>query len=158
NWGNSFGNAGFAAWRPGGAFGFVSGWSSNKVYVFDGAWTMATLPLPTGMGPQGIGWKPDGTRALIVGRALVNYASVVEYRGGWEAGFSSGAFVNQSIPAFNEAPWFGNTSSQYLLAVDWRPNTACDSGLIVGTDNGTSNSPTHGLIVRFHDAADPACV
>ena len=43
-----------------------------------------------------------------------------------------------------------------LFDVAWRPG-ACDEGLIVGSDNGTSWSPTFGTIIRFYDADDPAC-
>ena len=45
----------------------------------------------------------------------------------------------------------------HLLDVDWRPNVACDEGLIVGSDAGTSFEPSFGMAIRFHDSADPAC-
>ncbi|HRE89500.1 MAG TPA: hypothetical protein PK095_10195 [Myxococcota bacterium] len=163
NWSPGFGNAGFAAWRPDptrasglGTYGMVSGWSSNKLYVYDGAWRMAELPVPTGAAPQGIAWKSDGTRALIVGRVIGNpaYATVIEHRptnAAWSA-----SFVNQSITGFTSPPWSGNSSSQYLIDLAWRPNTACDEGLIVGADSGTS-SPTFGFAIHFVDLDDPAC-
>ena len=40
--------------------------------------------------------------------------------------------------------------------VAWRPGT-CDEGLIVGMDNGSSQSPTFGLAIRFYDSAQAAC-
>lgn len=163
-WSPGFGNAGFAAWRPDptrhsglGTYGMVSGWSSNKLYVYDGAWRMAELPVPTGAAPQGIAWKWDGKRALIVGRVIGSpaYATVIEHRptnAAWSA-----SFVNQSISGFTSAPWSGNSSSQYLIDVAWRPNTACDEGLIVGADSGSSFSPTFGFAIHFVDLDDPAC-
>jgi len=157
-WSPGFGNAGASAWRPFGAYGLVCGWSSNKLYVFDGDWTMATLPVPTGASPNAVAWKADGTRALVVGRVIGSppYAVVVEQRAGaataWQA-----SFIDQSIRDFDEAPWLGNTSSMHLLDVAWRPGTACDEGLIVGTDSGPSFSPTFGMAIRFQDQADPAC-
>lgn len=163
-WSPGFGNAGFAAWRPDatrssglGTYGMVSGWSSNKLYVYDGAWRMAELPVPTGAAPQGIAWKSDGTRALIVGRVIGNpaYATVIEHRPtstAWSA-----SFVNQSIAGFTSPPWSGNSSGQYLIDVAWRPNTTCDEGLIVGADSGSSFSPTFGFAIHFVDLDDPAC-
>lgn len=157
NWSGGFGNAGGSAWRPGGTYGAVCGWSSNKLYVFDGAWTNATLPVPTGASPNAIAWKVDGSRALIVGRVIGSpaYAVVVEHRPTGSAFQSS--FVDQSIRNFADAPWFGNTSSMHLLDVAWRPGTGCDEGLIVGTDSGASFSPTFGTAIAFHDDDDPAC-
>ena len=38
------------------------------------------------------------------------------------------------------------------------PGTACDEGLIVGADNGSSFDPTFGLVVRFFDEDDPDCL
>ncbi len=54
----------------------------------------------------------------------------------------------------SSAPMGSNT---HLQGVDWRPGTACSEGLIVGSDNGTSWSPTFGLIIRFTDINDPDC-
>ncbi|MBL8786348.1 MAG: hypothetical protein JNJ59_15715 [Deltaproteobacteria bacterium] len=157
-WSPGYGNAGQAAWRPGGGYGLVCGWSSNKLYVFDGSWTMATLPVPTGASPNGVAWKHDGTRALVVGRVIATppYAVVVEQRAGTDLGWRAN-FVDQSIPNFNAAPWNGNNSSMHLLDVAWRPGTTCDEGLIVGTDSGSTFSPTFGMAIRFYDQDDPAC-
>jgi hypothetical protein len=162
---NSFGNMGAATWRPDpqnggyGSYGIVSGWSTNKVYVYDGSWTSGTFPSTIGsaVGPQGSDWKWDGSRALIVGRVIGNpaYASVIEHRPtgpGWSA-----TFFDQSIQGFTSAPWSGNNSTQYLLDVAWRPRTACDEGLIVGSDSGSSFNPTFGYVIRFYDLDDPAC-
>lgn len=163
-WSPGFGNAGYAAWRPDpgratglGTYGLVSGWSSNKLYVYDGAWRMAELPVPTGASPQGIAWKSDGTRALIVGRVIGNpaYATIIEHRPSQAAW--SATFVDQSIPNFTAPPWSGNSSGQFLIDVAWRPNTTCDEGLIVGADNGTAFSPTFGFAIHFVDLGDPAC-
>ncbi len=159
----SFGNMGAATWRPDpyndgyGVYGIVSGWSSNKLYVFNGSWQSGTLPVPNAAGPQGSDWKWDGSRALVVGRVIGNpaYAVVVEHRPtgpGWTA-----TFFDQSIQGFLNPPWSGNSSSQYLLDVAWRPRTACDEGLIVGSDSGSSFSPTFGYVIRFYDLDDPAC-
>lgn len=157
NWSPGFGNAGGAAWRPAGDYGIVCGWSSNKLYVFDGAWEMATLPVPTGASPNAVAWKADGTRALVVGRVIgaPAYAVVIEHRPGDAIAFGA-AFVDQSIRAFADAPWFGNTSSMHLLDVAWRPG-ACDEGLIVGTDSGPAFAPTFGYAIRFYDTNDPLC-
>lgn len=157
-WSPGFGNAGASAWRPLGAYGLVCGWSSNKLYVFDGAWTMATLPVPTGASPNAVAWKSDGTRALVVGRVIGSppYAVVVEQRAGVATGWQA-SFIDQSIRGFDDAPWLGNTSSMHLLDVAWRPGAACDEGLIVGTDSGPSSSPTFGMAIRFQDRDDPAC-
>lgn len=157
-WSPGYGNAGQAAWRPGGGYGVVCGWSSNKLYVFDGAWTMATLPVPTGASPNGVAWKHDGTRALVVGRVIATppYAVVIEQRSGDDLGWRAN-FVDQSIPDFASPPWNGNNSSMHLLDVAWRPGTTCDEGLIVGTDSGSAFSPTFGLAIRFYDQDDPAC-
>ena len=65
------------------------------------------------------------------------------------------AWVNVSIPDFGNAPFFQD--SGYLRDADWRPNTACDEGLIVGDDNGEQWTPAYGTIIRFYDSDDPAC-
>jgi len=162
-WSGGFGNGGRAAWRPsstktGGGYGVVCGWSSNKLYVYDGQWTLGTLPVPTGAGPQAVAWR-DHRRALVVGRVIGTspYATVVEIRAGETTSWSGATLVDQSIPGFAQAPWFGNTSAMYLQDVDWRPGVACDEGLMVGSDNGTQFSPTFGTIARFYDSSDPAC-
>ncbi len=159
NWSASFGNAGCAGWRPGGNYGLVCGYSSNKLYVFNGSWTLGTLPVGTAFHPVGADWKGDGTRAIVVGAVQANTALVFEVRAGPDlsSSYDDGILVNQSIPQFDEAPWFGNSGSQYLEAAAWRPSTNCDEGLIVGWDNGTSFNPTFGLIIHFWDQDDPDC-
>ncbi|MCC6620967.1 MAG: hypothetical protein IT385_06915 [Deltaproteobacteria bacterium] len=150
----AFGNAGGAHWRPGGAYGVVAGWSSNKLYVYDGAWEMGTLPVPTGASPNAVRWR-DARRALVVGRVIASppYAVVIDVRAGDAAAWPA-TLVDQSIRDFDEAPWHGNASSMHLLDVDWRPGVACDEGLIVGTP---SSQGSFGYAIAFHDGADPAC-
>ena len=158
-WSPGFGNPGGAGWRPGGSYGILTGWSSNKLYVFDGSWTLATLPgVPTGGSPNAIGWKPDGTRALVVGRAVGSplAATVVDYRPLDTTGWQPSALLEVSIEDFSAPPWSGN-SNVHLRDVDWRPGTACDEGLIVGSDTGTSLSPSFGTVIRFMDPDDPWC-
>lgn len=154
-WSPGFGNGGRADWRPGGGYGLVTGWSSNKLYVFDGAWELATLPVPTGASPNAVRWR-DGRRALVVGRVISSdpYAVVIEVRAGDTSAWPA-TFVDQSLRDFAEAPWFGNSSSMHLLDVDWRPGVACDEGLIVGT---AASAGGFGYAIRFHDSADEACV
>ncbi len=158
-WPGGFGNAGGAGWRPGGTYGYFTGSSSNKLYVYDGGWMLHTLPgVGTAAGPQAIGWNAAGTRALIVGRAIGPglSATVIDHRAGTNVAFGVNDLVKQSIPNFDLTPWFG-TGSSSLMGVDWRPNSACAEGLIAGTDNGTIQNPTFGLLVRFYDATDPDC-
>ena len=114
--------------------------------------------MPTGGSPNAVGWRPDGGRALIVGRAVGSplEATVVDHRPLQATGFNAAALLDVSIQGFGVTPWFGN-SNVHLLDVDWRPGTLCDEGLIVGTDNGTSWSPTFGLALRFVDPDDPWC-
>ncbi|MBI5609734.1 MAG: hypothetical protein HY902_12750 [Deltaproteobacteria bacterium] len=158
-WSPGFGNAGGAGWRPAGEFGVVTGWSSNVVYVFDGAWQSTYLPgVNNGASPQAVGWKGDGTRALVVGRATGSplAATVIELQAGLATSYSAQDWVNQSIGGFDKAPWVGNFNT-FLLDVAWRPGGLCDEGIIVGSDTGASGSPTYGLAIRFYDSADPAC-
>ena len=61
-----------------------------------------------------------------------------------------------SIPEYGEGPWNG-VSNAHLLGIDWRPNSLCDEGLIVGADSGTSFAPTFGKVIRFYDQDDPEC-
>ena len=82
-------------------------------------------------------------------------ATVIDYRPSGRA-WEEGALVNSSIAAFDQSPWFGNTSSMHLLDVAWRPG-ACDEGLIVGSDNGTQFSPTYGTVARYYDSTDADC-
>lgn len=158
-WSGGFGNAGRAAWRPGpGGYGVVVGTSSNHLLVFDGTWHNSHWPGPNGNTPQDVAWRADGRRALVIGR--VNgptpiHATVIEIRAGTASGWAE-TYVDQSIPSFADAPWFGSASSMYLLAADWRPG-ACAEGLIVGTDSGTSWSPSYGYAIRFYDSTDLAC-
>lgn len=156
-WPASFGNPGGAAWKPGGSYGVVTGVSSNKLYVFNGSWSKSTLPVGTASSPNAVGWRQDGKRALIVGRAIGNplSATVIEHRPGTDGGFD-GLFVDQSIVNFDGAPFFGH-GNMHLLDVAWRPNSVCDEGLIVGSDKGSSFNPAFGLIVYYYDTADPAC-
>jgi len=158
-WPGGFGNPGGAGWRPGGSYGFFTAWTTNKLYVFDGAWQMATLPgVGTAASPNAVGWDKSGQRAVIVGRAIgpgLN-ATVIDYRPGAAASFDDAYLVEASIPDFDATPWFGN-SNTHLQGVDWRPNSSCDEGVIVGSDNGSSTSPTFGLAIRFYDSTDPDC-
>ena len=157
-WKGSFGNAGGIDWRPGGSYALVAGWSSNKVYVFNGSWTMATLPVPTGASPQSVRWNAAGTRALIVGRVIGNpaYAVVIEHRPGANASFDANTFIDASIPGFTAAPW-NKKNGMVLWDSDWQPNAACEGGLIVGGHSGSSFSPTFGTVIRFYNQDDPDC-
>lgn len=158
-WPASHGNPGGAAWQPGGLYGVLCGFSSNKLYVFDGAWTNHTLPgVGTAAAPQAVAFRADGNRAVIVGRVIgpaPPAATVIDYRPTGRA-FDPAALQYSSIANFDQSPWFGNTSSMSLLDAAWRPG-ACDEGLIVGSDNGTQFSPTYGTVARFYDSADPDC-
>ena len=156
-WKGSFGNAGGMDWRPGGTYAMVTGWSSNKIYVFDGSWSMASLPVPTGASPQSVRWKRDGTRALVVGKVIGSpaYAVVIEHRPGAES-FDSNAFQDASIPGFTSPPW-SKKQGMVLRDSDWQPNNPCDGGLIVGGHSGSSFSPTFGTVIRFYDQDDPDC-
>lgn len=158
-WSAGFGNAGGAGWRPGGTYGYFTGSASNKLYVYDGSWTLHTLPnVGTAAAPQSVAWNATGTRALVVGRAIGPglSATIIDHRAGTNASFSVNDLVDQSIPNFDMTPWFGNSSS-YLNAADWRPSTGCAEGLIAADDNGTSLNPTFGLLIRFYDSSDPDC-
>jgi hypothetical protein len=158
-WSAGFGNAGAAGWRPGGNYGIVCGTSSNKLYVYDGgAWKMVTLPnTATGAHGLGITWKPDGSRALIVGNVNGNpqRAIVMDHRPAGKTAFDVATIVDISIPNWTTDPWYGS-SYAHLLDADWRPGT-CDEGLIVGADAGSSFSPEYATIVRFRDQDDPDC-
>lgn len=153
-WSGGFGNPGGGAWQPGGGWGAFCGWSSNKLYVFDGAWTLITLPGNTGISPQALAFRADGRRGLVVGRPVGNplTGTVIEYRASGTGTLNASELMDVSIPGFNLTPWFG-TSNEYLMDAAWRPG-ACDEGLIVGMDNGTSLSPTFGLAIRFYDASN----
>jgi hypothetical protein len=158
-WSAGFGNPGGGAWQPGGAWGAFCGWSSDKLYVFDGAWTLLTLPgVNNGISPQALAFRADGKRGLVVGRAsgLPLQGTVLEYRANGSATAVAADWSNVSIQNFNLTPWFAG-SSQYFLDVAFRPG-ACDEGLIVGQDNGTSLSPTFGTVVRFYDTTQASCV
>jgi cysteine-rich repeat protein len=156
-WPGGFGNPGQGAWQPGGGWGAFVGWSSNKLYVFDGSWHLVTLPGPTGISPQALAFRADGQRALVVGRAVGTplRATVIEYRPTGPGAYGDLSWVDASIAGFGAPPFSGN-SNQHLLDVAWRPG-ACDEGLIVGADNGSSLSPTFGLAVRFYDSSQPVC-
>jgi DNA-binding beta-propeller fold protein YncE len=158
-WSPGFGNGGGAAWRPQGSYGMVTGTSSNVVYVFDGTWSSTYLPgVNNGASPQALGWKGDGTRALVVGRATGSpmAATVIEHRPGWSQAYSKSDWLNQSIPGFDKAPWAASFNT-FLLDIAWRPATLCDEGLIVGSDTGSAGQTTYGLAIRFYDSDDPAC-
>lgn len=156
-WSPGFGNPGAGSWQPGGAFGAFVGWSSNKLYVFDGSWHLVNLPGNTGISPQSFAFRADGQRGLIVGRpvGIPLAGTVIEYRPTAPGAFDDASFVDVSIAGFANQPYAGS-SNQYLLDVAWRPGT-CDEGLIVGMDNGSSQSPTFGLAIRFYDSAQAAC-
>ncbi len=157
-WKPSFGNPGRIAWRPWGSLAVLVGTSSNVLYLFDqGAWDKV-YTVDTGSNLASVAWNPDGTRAFIVGRAFGNplKGTVVEYRLFPGVDATAGVFVDQSIPGFGAAPCNAN-SNTYLRALAFRPGTDCEEGLVVGSDNGTSWSPTFGLVLRFEDAVDPAC-
>lgn len=158
-WPNGFGNPGTAAWRPGGTYGMFTAWTAGKLYVYNGSsWSNVPLPnTPSGAGPNGIGWKPDGSRALIVGNAIGTpiHAAIVDHRPAGKVAFDATAFVDQSIYGWDTPPYSLNSSAD-PLDVDWRP-VDCDEGLIVGSDPGTSWDPSYGIIIRFWDQDDPDC-
>jgi cysteine-rich repeat protein len=157
NWSLGFGNPGQGHWQPNGTFGGFVGWSSNKLYVFDGAWHLVNLPGNNGISPQQFAFRADGQRGLIVGRPVGTTlkATVIEYRPTSVGAYDDASFLDVGIDNFAATPYFGN-SNEYLLDVAWRPG-ACDEGLIVGMDNGTSTSPTFGLAIRFYDTSQTVC-
>lgn len=157
-WSPGFGNPGRGHWQPGGTFGAFVGWSSNKLYAFDGSWHLVTLPGNTGISPQQFAFRADGQRGLIVGRPVGTTlrGTVIEYRPTSVGAYDDASFIDVGIDNFALTPWFGN-SNEYLLDVAWRPG-ACDEGLIVGMDNGSSLSPTFGLAIRFYDTSQSVCV
>ena len=153
--GFSGGNPGGAGFRPGGTFGALAGWTSNVLYVFSGTWKSTYLPgVNNGASPQAVVWRADGSRALVVGSVTGTNkaATVFEIRAGAAEDFDVGHLVNQSIPDFDDGPWFGDFNTT-LFDADWRPG-ACDEGLIVGTDTA---SASFGLLIRFVDTDDAAC-
>ena len=157
-WPPSHGNSGGAGWRGcAGTYGMFTGTSTNRVYVYDGSWTSTVLPgAVSSISPQAIGWRTDGTRAVVVGR-VVNptppRATVYEHQPGMAVAYDDTAWVDVSIPDFDQPPWSGNTN-QFLLDIDWQPQSDCDGGLIVGMDDGT---PGNGLLIRFYDSGDSEC-
>jgi len=151
------GNLGGAGWRGcSGTYGLITAWSNNRVIVYDGSWTATILPgSVTAISPQAVGWRGDGTRAVVVGRVVGAplSATVYEHQPGMAVAYDDAAWVDVSIPDFDQPPWSGNTN-QYLLDVDWQPQSNCDGGLIVGRDDGT---PGFGLLIRFYDSGDSDC-
>lgn len=155
-WSPGFGNPGQGHWQPNnGTFGAFVGWSSNKLYAFDGTWHLVNLPGNNGISPQQFSFRADGQRGLIVGRPVGTTlrATVIEYRPTSVGAYDDGSFVDVGIDNFALTPYFGN-SNQYLLDVAWRPG-ACDEGLIVGMDN---TSQPFGLAIRFYDTSQTVCV
>ncbi len=154
-WSPGFGNPGHAGWRPMGDFGFLCATSTNGVYVLNGTWSKATIPSNGSV--YGLGWKSDGSRALLVGRpaGLPMAGTVIDYRAGGAKPYDANAFVAQPIGGWADPPWNGN-SNMSLFGVDFRPG-ACDEGLVVGSHNGTSFSPTFATIARFWDLDDADC-
>jgi hypothetical protein len=156
---NSFGNAGRGAFRPGGSYGIVAGTSSNIVYVFTGGdWQKTYLGTNNGGSPTAVSWRPDGSRALVVAGSTGNpvEAKVWDHRPSGPGGYNAATWTDVSIAGFGNPPYNGDFDSD-LLDVDWRPGSLCDEGLMVGSDNGSSFSPTLGLLVRFWDQDDPDC-
>jgi len=152
------GNLGGAGWRGcAGTYGFMTAWSNNRVIVYDGTWAATILPgSVSSISPNAVGWRSDGTRALVVGRAVFPTplrATVYEHQPGTAVAYDDMAWVDVSIPDFDQPPWLGN-SNQHLLDVDWQPQSDCDGGLIAGMDDGT---PGFGLLIRFFDSGDSDC-
>ena len=157
-WKASFGNPGRATWHPERPLAVLVGTSSNVLYMFlAGTWDKV-YTQDTGSNIAGFAWNRDGTRGLITGRSFGNplKGTVVEYRLLEGVAATAGTFTDQSIPGFGSAPYNAN-SNTYLHAVAFRPGTDCEEGLIVGSDNGTSWSPTFGLAIRFEDPTNPHC-
>jgi hypothetical protein len=159
-WKPSFGNPGRATWRPNSSLGVLVGTSSHVVYAFgDGAWKPVYTPTQqTGSNLSGIGWNPNGTRALITGRAFGSplKGTVVEWRFSQGQDPAAASFIDQSIPAFDAAPWLAN-SSTYVFQAAFRPNSICQEGLAVASDSGSPWSPGPGLAARFWDISDSDC-
>jgi hypothetical protein len=133
--------------------------STNALYAYAGTWSAHTLPdVGTAASPQAVGWNSQGTRALIVGRAIGPglSATVIDHRPGVASAFSASDLVDQSIPNFDQPPWNGH-SAMFLRGVDFRPSTSCAEGLIVGSDNGDVLTPTYGTVIRFSDGAVADC-
>lgn len=151
-----WGNAGSAEWRGcAGTYGMFAGISSNRVYVYDGSWFDTILPgLPLTV--WSVGWRPDGTRALVVGRVggTPLRASVRDHQAGMTVTYDDTTWFDAAIPDFHLDPWFGN-NTQWLFDVDWQPQSDCDGGLIVGTNDGASGD---GLLIRFFDTGDADCL
>ncbi len=151
-----WGNAGVAGWRGcAGTYGMFTGISSNRVYVYDGSWFNTILPgLP--LTPWSVGWRPDGTRALVVGRVggTPLRASVRDHQAGMTVTYDETTWVDAAIPDFHLDPWSGN-NTQWLFDIDWQPHSNCDGGLIVGMDDGSTGD---GVLIRFYDTGDADCL
>ncbi|MGB1699783.1 MAG: hypothetical protein ACPHRO_07510, partial [Nannocystaceae bacterium] len=153
NWSPGFGNAGGAGYRPSGGFGLVAGTSSNVVYVYSGTWTSASLPgVGSASNLYDVAWNGSGDRALLFGRAVGSplQATVFILAQGASPSFDAGDLINASLANFDQSPYFG-TSNTTLRDAAWRPNDACDGGLLVGGDT------TRGWIIQFWDLDDDDC-
>jgi hypothetical protein len=162
-WSAGFGNPGRGGWRPGGRYALAAAMTSEKLYVFSyrnavsWGWTLASNIPGYTTDFRGVYWHPRGHRALVTGRAtgIPRAGRLVEVipRG---ADFQDSVDLRLAdIVGFTEPPFDGG-SSAHLHAAAWRPGP-CEEGLIVGDDDGTSFSPTFGLLIRFVDVDDEDC-
>ena len=156
------GNLGRGAWRPGGAYGILSGSSSNALYVFDGdTLKMSDESCVAGLGScsncgcghsNAVAWRPDGGRALILGAAWQASQYVLEHRP-TSASWNVADLVQQpAVTPWNAKPYFAGAGAE-LRAAAFRPGVSCDQGLMVGD----ANSLGYGIVVRFADTDPHDC-
>lgn len=122
--------------------------SSTRIHRFEGgALASGTVPSFPAATIWGLGFRPGGGRALLVGRGfgLPMEGTVHEYRHDLYACQPGHCgFLNVSIPGFADPPFYG-TFSTYLHDVAWHPREG--GGLIVG---GQTTGPTsQGYLIEF---------
>jgi len=148
----NLGNTSVVAAHPGGDYALVVSWSSRQVYRFEGGLLNAYADAPRfpTLGITTLGFRADGSRALITGRAggVPLSGTVVEYRHDL---YTLADMTPVSIPGFDDPPYLA-TSSTYISAVAFRPG--CDGGLMVAFD---SSDPAYGLLVEFTNTEGDPC-
>ncbi len=148
---NNLGNTSRVAAYPGGQYALVVSWSGRSIYRFQSGLLngYSDAPRYSRLGLWSVTFQPNGSRALITGRAGISpvRGTNIEYRHDLYRCPSVNNdcdLTEVSIPGFDQPPFNGDRNTN-LNEAAFHP--LCDGGLMVG--GYTNFQGSNGTVIRF---------